>query len=110
VSPALVSLQRADGGWAQIPSLGSDAYSTGSALVALHEAGISVTSKTYRRGVQYLLKTQHADGSWRVLGYAGARACDFICGRFEARLGYRTHFARNPSTNPRTQLTRPGED
>ncbi len=67
MSPALVSLQRADGGWAQIPSLGSDAYSTGSALVALHEAGISVTSKTYRRGVQYLLKTQHADGSWRVL-------------------------------------------
>jgi ankyrin repeat protein len=62
----LVSTQRADGGWAQLPSLGSDAYSTGSALVALHQAGMSVTSTPYRRGVQYLLKTQHADGSWLV--------------------------------------------
>jgi ankyrin repeat protein len=62
----LVSTQGADGGWAQLPSLGSDAYSTGSALVALHQAGMSVTSTTYRRGVQYLLKTQHADGSWLV--------------------------------------------
>jgi ankyrin repeat protein/mono/diheme cytochrome c family protein len=62
----LVATQRADGGWAQLPSLGSDAYATGSALVALHEAGMSVTSTTYRRGVQYLLKTQHADGSWLV--------------------------------------------
>jgi N-acyl-D-amino-acid deacylase len=62
----LASTQRADGGWAQLSSLGSDAYSTGSALVALHEAGMSVTSTAYRRGVQYLLKTQHADGSWLV--------------------------------------------
>jgi N-acyl-D-amino-acid deacylase len=62
----LVAAQRADGGWAQLPSLGSDAYSTGSALVALHEAGMSVTSTPYRRGVQYLLKTQYADGSWLV--------------------------------------------
>jgi ankyrin repeat protein/mono/diheme cytochrome c family protein len=62
----LVSTQRADGGWAQLPSLGSDAYATGSALVALHQAGVSVTSTDYRRGVQYLLKTQHADGSWLV--------------------------------------------
>jgi ankyrin repeat protein/mono/diheme cytochrome c family protein len=62
----LVAAQRADGGWAQLPSLGSDAYATGSALVALHEAGMSVTSTAYRRGVQYLLKTQHADGSWLV--------------------------------------------
>jgi len=63
----LIATQRADGGWSQLPSLGSDAYATGSALVALHEAGMSVTSKTYRRGVQFLLKTQYADGSWRVL-------------------------------------------
>lgn len=62
----LVSTQNADGGWAQLPSLGRDAYSTGSALVALHQAGLSVTSTPYRRGVQYLLKTQHADGSWLV--------------------------------------------
>jgi hypothetical protein len=63
----VVATQRADGGWAQLPSLGSDAYATGSALVALHAAGTSVTSTPYRRGVQYLLKTQQTDGSWRVL-------------------------------------------
>ena len=63
---SLIATQRADGGWSQLPSLQSDAYATGSALVALHEAGMSVTSKPYRRGVQFLLKTQHVDGSWRV--------------------------------------------
>lgn len=62
----LIATQNADGGWAQLPWLGSDAYATGSALVALQEAGLSTTSVAYRRGVEYLLKTQLADGSWRV--------------------------------------------
>lgn len=62
----LISTQGADGGWAQLPSLDSDAYSTGSALVALHRAGMSVASIPYRNGVQFLLKTQHVDGSWLV--------------------------------------------
>src|SRR5207247_9925317 len=41
----LLSKQRADGGWAQLDSgepptaIESDAYATGSALVALHQAG-----------------------------------------------------------------------
>jgi len=77
VSPALVSLQRADGGWAQIPSLGSDAYSTGSALVALHEAGISVTSKTYRRGVQYLyISAAGTNWATQALALATSSAAD----------------------------------
>lgn len=69
VEPAVRKLaagQRPDGGWAQLPSLDSDAYATGSALVALQQAGMSVTSTTYRRGVRYLLNNQQADGSWRV--------------------------------------------
>ena len=64
---ALLAEQRADGGWAQLPTLSSDAYATGQALVALHQAGkLSTTSAVYRKGLAFLLKTQFDDGSWRV--------------------------------------------
>jgi hypothetical protein len=64
---ALVSEQRSDGGWAQISSLPSDAYATGQALVALRQSGaITVSDPVYKRGVQFLLSTQLADGSWFV--------------------------------------------
>jgi ankyrin repeat protein len=62
----LRAAQRSDGGWAQLTSLGSDAYSTGSALAALRESGVSVSDPAYRRGVKYLLETQLPDGSWFV--------------------------------------------
>ena len=62
----LVATQHADGGWAQLPSLASDAYATGEALFALSEAGMRTTDAVYRRGVQFLLKTQLIDGSWFV--------------------------------------------
>ena len=64
---ALVAGQRSDGGWAQIPTLTSDAYATGEALVALAQSdAMTVTSSTYKRGVDFLLKTQYPDGSWFV--------------------------------------------
>ena len=45
----------------------SDAYATGQALVALSQAGaIPVSDAAYKRGVDFLLKTQLADGSWYV--------------------------------------------
>lgn len=63
----LVSGQRADGGWAQIPSLGSDAYATGQSLVALLASGtLTAADPVVRRGVEFLRKTQLADGSWFV--------------------------------------------
>lgn len=63
----LLARQRDDGGWAQLVTLESDAYATGQALVALVQSGaIQVTDSAYTRGVQYLLKTQFADGSWFV--------------------------------------------
>jgi hypothetical protein len=63
----LLAEQRSDGGWAQIPSLESDAYATGQALVALKEAGaVSAADPAYTRGIAFLLKTQAADGSWFV--------------------------------------------
>jgi hypothetical protein len=63
----LAGSQRKDGGWAQIDSLESDAYATGSTLVALHLAGgLATTDQVYQRGLLFLLKNQLEDGSWKV--------------------------------------------
>jgi len=63
----LIRDQKKDGGWGQTPALDSDAYATGSALVALYEAGnVSVKDPIYERGVKFLRRTQHQDGSWLV--------------------------------------------
>jgi hypothetical protein len=63
----LRATQRADGGWSQTDDLASDAYATGSALVALHRAGgLPTDDPAYRRGVASLLRSQRADGTWRV--------------------------------------------
>ncbi|MDT7603205.1 MAG: hypothetical protein QOF61_1202 [Acidobacteriota bacterium] len=63
----LLARQRADGGWAQLDTLESDAYATGQALFALHQVtGLSTSSPAYRRGVNFLLRTQLSDGSWLV--------------------------------------------
>jgi hypothetical protein len=48
-----------------------DAYATGSALVALHEAGgLSCQHPAWLRGLRYLLRTQQPDGSWHVVSRA----------------------------------------
>ena len=63
----LMDSQRKDGGWAQLDSLESDAYATGTALVSLHQAGDLATSDpAYQRGIAFLLKSQEPDGSWHV--------------------------------------------
>lgn len=63
----LLQQQRSDGGWAQLSSLSSDAYATGQALVALKQAGdVDMSDPSYKRGVEFLLKTQLEDGSWYV--------------------------------------------
>ena len=63
----LLADQQRDGGWAQLPTLPSDAYATGQVLVALAESGrLSTSSQAYRRGVTFLLNTQQGDGSWYV--------------------------------------------
>lgn len=70
----LLAQQRADGGWAQLSSLASDAYATGQALVALRQAGgLRATDPAYKRGVAFLLRTQLEDGSW----YVRSRAIPF---------------------------------
>jgi len=63
----LMALQRPNGGWAQLPHLEPDAYSTGEALVALHDAGgIAVTDARWQKGLRYLLSTQDDHGVWHV--------------------------------------------
>src|SRR5262249_47360458 len=63
----LLAEQRPNGGWAQIPSLPSDAYATGQVLTALMQAGaVRLSDPACRRGVEFLLKTQLEDGSWYV--------------------------------------------
>jgi ankyrin repeat protein len=63
----LLADQRPDGGWAQLPALASDAYSTGDALSALSEAGgVAPSDAAYQRGLRYLLTTQQPDGTWQV--------------------------------------------
>jgi ankyrin repeat protein len=75
---ALRAAQRPDGGWAQFSTMPaadgsdgayfrSDAYATGQALYALHMGGdVPTWAEPYRRGVEYLLRTQDDDGSWLV--------------------------------------------
>jgi hypothetical protein len=64
---ALVAMQRADGGWSQLPGMDSDAYATGQVLFALNMGGrMPVTDPVYQKGVDYLLRTQAADGTWHV--------------------------------------------
>jgi hypothetical protein len=58
----LQSRQRPDGGWSQTSEyLVSDAYSTGEAIYALHEAGVAS-----KLGIAYLIRTQAPTGTWRV--------------------------------------------
>ena len=66
-SAALTAMQGADGGWSQLPTMGTDAYATGQSLFALHTGGKTpVTASAYKKGVDYLLNSQAADGSWHV--------------------------------------------
>src|SRR5215472_5965698 len=58
-------LQRAGGGWAQLPSYLPDAYSTGEALYALREAD-AAGDLAWRRGIMFLRTSQRSDGTWHV--------------------------------------------
>lgn len=66
LAAALAAEQRADGGWAQLFRLETDAYATGLTLFALNAGGLPPSAPEYRKGLAYLLKTQLEDGTWHV--------------------------------------------
>lgn len=67
-SKELAAGQHINGGWSQKDGMPTDAYATGTALAALHEAGGTRTdSLSYRRGLGYLLREQREDGSWFLI-------------------------------------------
>jgi hypothetical protein len=49
-----------------MPTLSSDAYATGQALYALQVAEVNAKEGLYRRGAEFLLRTQLDDGTWFV--------------------------------------------
>lgn len=73
----LLARQQTDGGWAQAPDLGSDAYATGQALYILRAAGVPADRADIRRAVTFLVERQRDDGSWPMTsraqqGHAGS--------------------------------------
>jgi N-acyl-D-amino-acid deacylase len=62
----LLRQQNGDGSWSQLPSLKGDAYATGLVLTSLRASGLPTDHEAFRKGVQFLLKTQLPDGSWKV--------------------------------------------
>src|SRR5512134_3576159 len=60
---------------------GSNAFATGQVLYAFKQAGVSVRSEMFRRGVDYLLTTQvreptTAHGSWKAIHTQSQHAAD----------------------------------
>jgi hypothetical protein len=66
----LLDDQLPDGGWAERPGLGSNAYATGQALHALSEAGLVHAHPAACAGIYWLVDHQNLDGSWSI-GQAG---------------------------------------
>lgn len=62
----MLAMQKSDGGWPQLSGYESDAYSTGEAVYALHEAGFPTTDKAWQKGIQFLRSSQAKDGTWHV--------------------------------------------
>jgi len=61
---AIFSVQGDDGGWAETEDRQSDTYSTGQSLFMLLKTGVAADHPAIIRARDYLLRTQHADGSW----------------------------------------------
>jgi len=66
VRQAILNAQQSDGGWSQAANLPSDAFSTGQTLFMLLKTGMAQDHVAIPRAHDYLLRTQHPDGSWLV--------------------------------------------
>jgi N-acyl-D-amino-acid deacylase len=67
LAQSLRQMQREDGGWAQLPTLASDAYATGEVLYTLTQTvKHPVNDPAWQRGLRFLLERQEDDGTWHV--------------------------------------------
>jgi hypothetical protein len=67
LAKTLKQRQRKDSGWAQLPTLESDAYATGEVLYTLaRTVKVPVTDPVWQRGLRFLLERQEDDGTWHV--------------------------------------------
>jgi hypothetical protein len=79
----LAGEQQADGGWKETSaSDGSNAFATGQVLYGFKQARVSVASAAFRRGTEFLLRTQvkeatPEDGSWKAVHTQSQRRTDF---------------------------------
>ena len=70
--------QNSDGGWSQTPEMPSDAYATGQTLYVLARAGCTPEDPLMQRGVDFLTRSQRADGSWPMISRVHAKNLDPI--------------------------------
>jgi len=83
VVETLSAEQQADGGWKESDTAdGSNAIATGQVLYAFKQAGVSIHSEMFRRGVDFLLQRQVNDptpdnGLWKATHTASKRPSDF---------------------------------
>jgi squalene cyclase len=64
----LLALQRSDGGWSQtVPELKSDAFATGQTLYVVSLVGYTADQPEIKRGIDFLVATQAANGSWPMI-------------------------------------------
>jgi outer membrane protein OmpA-like peptidoglycan-associated protein len=74
----LQSEQNRDGGWGEkVDMHGSNAFATGQVLYSFQEAGVSIDSPEFTRGVHYLLKTQTENGAWPDDNTQSSRPSEF---------------------------------
>jgi von Willebrand factor type A domain len=66
----LIAEERPSGGWRECPDHADlqepNPFSTGQVLYAFKQAGVSVSSSPFIKGVKYLMSIQQPDGSWKV--------------------------------------------
>jgi hypothetical protein len=64
----LLALQRPDGGWSQtVPEPKSDAFATGQTLYVLSLVGYTAERPEIKRGIDFLVGTQTAEGNWPMI-------------------------------------------
>jgi hypothetical protein len=79
----LAGEQQADGGWKEArATAGSNAFATGQVLYGFKQAAVSVNAASFRRGTEFLLRTQvndptPASGSWKAVHTQSDRRTDF---------------------------------